>query len=269
MYFRTAHNELEKTRRAHLRNYLDILKDLVPSTANNSRNTTLLLLSRARDHVLVCPFVFISIFFKYLKKIWKKSLFLSSKKEKQYRLELIRIAKMEMKTSDNDSNISVITNTNTDEELSRSDSVSTISVVSDDENEQDQQQQQEQLQQQQLFVDASSPVYFEYSPSIKSIIEPMTPSMTLSPSLSPSSTSSSSSSSSLSASSLSASSLSSSSLSSSSFPVPPVDFYLDGLLPPLPLLYPRVSNYPYFAVASHSTADNLMTPYFLIKAGIL
>lgn len=86
MYFRTAHNELEKNRRAHLRNYLDILKDLVPSTANNSRNTTLLLLSRARDHVLVCPFVFISIFFKYLKKIWKKSLFLSSKKEKQYRL---------------------------------------------------------------------------------------------------------------------------------------------------------------------------------------
>ena len=57
-YFRAAHNELEKTRRANLRGYLEKLKSLVPPIADASRNTTLALLTRARDHikVLLCAF---------------------------------------------------------------------------------------------------------------------------------------------------------------------------------------------------------------------
>lgn len=50
---RAAHNELEKTRRANLRGYLDNLKDIVPSSSDNARNTTLSLLTRARDYILV------------------------------------------------------------------------------------------------------------------------------------------------------------------------------------------------------------------------
>ncbi|VBB28591.1 unnamed protein product, partial [Acanthocheilonema viteae] len=49
---RAAHNELEKTRRANLRGYLDNLKDIVPSSSDNARNTTLSLLTRARDYIL-------------------------------------------------------------------------------------------------------------------------------------------------------------------------------------------------------------------------
>ncbi|PAV65334.1 hypothetical protein WR25_13050 [Diploscapter pachys] len=48
---RAAHNELEKTRRANLRGYLEKLKSLVPPIADASRNTTLALLTRARDHI--------------------------------------------------------------------------------------------------------------------------------------------------------------------------------------------------------------------------
>lgn len=58
-YFRAAHNELEKTRRANLRGYLEKLKSLVPPIADASRNTTLALLTRARDHIkvlLLCAF---------------------------------------------------------------------------------------------------------------------------------------------------------------------------------------------------------------------
>jgi len=54
---RTAHNELEKTRRANLRNCLDRLKDMVPtsgaggSDSTSPRNTTLSLLTRARNYI--------------------------------------------------------------------------------------------------------------------------------------------------------------------------------------------------------------------------
>jgi len=52
---RTAHNELEKTRRANLRSCLDRLKDMVPtgggSDSTNPRNTTLSLLTRARNYI--------------------------------------------------------------------------------------------------------------------------------------------------------------------------------------------------------------------------
>ncbi|KHJ77491.1 Helix-loop-helix DNA-binding domain protein, partial [Oesophagostomum dentatum] len=49
--FRAAHNELEKTRRANLRGCLETLKTLVPPLGDASRNTTLALLTRARDHI--------------------------------------------------------------------------------------------------------------------------------------------------------------------------------------------------------------------------
>ncbi|CAB3400331.1 unnamed protein product [Caenorhabditis bovis] len=48
---RAAHNELEKTRRANLRGCLDQLKSLVPSISDAARNTTLALLTRARDYI--------------------------------------------------------------------------------------------------------------------------------------------------------------------------------------------------------------------------
>ncbi|EYB97215.1 hypothetical protein Y032_0142g2304 [Ancylostoma ceylanicum] len=52
---RAAHNELEKTRRANLRGCLETLKTLVPPLGDASRNTTLALLTRARDHIKVRP----------------------------------------------------------------------------------------------------------------------------------------------------------------------------------------------------------------------
>lgn len=54
MLSRAAHNELEKNRRANLRNYLDSLKLVLPSDVDTSRDTTLSLLTRARNHIRVC-----------------------------------------------------------------------------------------------------------------------------------------------------------------------------------------------------------------------
>ncbi|KAI1713239.1 helix-loop-helix DNA-binding domain-containing protein [Ditylenchus destructor] len=48
---RAAHNELEKNRRANLRNYLDNLKAVLPSEGDSSRDTTLSLLTRARNYL--------------------------------------------------------------------------------------------------------------------------------------------------------------------------------------------------------------------------
>ncbi|XP_013786088.1 max dimerization protein 1-like [Limulus polyphemus] len=45
---RTTHNELEKNRRAHLRNCLERLKEIVPLGAESSRHTTLGLLTKAK-----------------------------------------------------------------------------------------------------------------------------------------------------------------------------------------------------------------------------
>uniref|UniRef100_A0A0N5AVU4 BHLH domain-containing protein n=1 Tax=Syphacia muris TaxID=451379 RepID=A0A0N5AVU4_9BILA len=52
-YMVAIHNELEKTRRANLRGYLDKLKDIVPMGPDSTRNTTLLLLTRAKDYIAV------------------------------------------------------------------------------------------------------------------------------------------------------------------------------------------------------------------------
>lgn len=48
---RAAHNELEKNRRANLRNYLDNLKAVLPSEGDSTRDTTLSLLTRARNYL--------------------------------------------------------------------------------------------------------------------------------------------------------------------------------------------------------------------------
>lgn len=48
---RSTHNELEKNRRAHLRNCLEKLKDIVPLGADTSRHTTLGLLNKAKHFI--------------------------------------------------------------------------------------------------------------------------------------------------------------------------------------------------------------------------
>ena len=52
-YFRSTHNELEKNRRAHLRNCLEKLKDIVPVGGDSSRHTTLGLLNKAKHFIKV------------------------------------------------------------------------------------------------------------------------------------------------------------------------------------------------------------------------
>ena len=53
IYFRSTHNELEKNRRAHLRNCLEKLKDIVPVGGDSSRHTTLGLLNKAKHFIKV------------------------------------------------------------------------------------------------------------------------------------------------------------------------------------------------------------------------
>lgn len=48
---RAAHNELEKNRRANLRGYLDKLKTVLPPEPDSTRDTTLSLLTRARNYL--------------------------------------------------------------------------------------------------------------------------------------------------------------------------------------------------------------------------
>ncbi|XP_030227438.1 max dimerization protein 1 [Gadus morhua] len=48
---RSTHNEMEKNRRANLRQCLERLKSLVPLGADTSRHTTLSLLMKAKDHI--------------------------------------------------------------------------------------------------------------------------------------------------------------------------------------------------------------------------
>merc|ERR1711874_864195 len=48
---RSTHNELEKNRRAHLRNCLEKLKDIVPVGGDSSRHTTLGLLNKAKHFI--------------------------------------------------------------------------------------------------------------------------------------------------------------------------------------------------------------------------
>ena len=52
-YSRSTHNELEKNRRAHLRNCLEKLKDIVPVGGDSSRHTTLGLLNKAKHFIKV------------------------------------------------------------------------------------------------------------------------------------------------------------------------------------------------------------------------
>ncbi|CAH1785060.1 unnamed protein product [Owenia fusiformis] len=48
---RSTHNELEKNRRAHLRNCLEQLKDVVPVGGDSTRHTTLGLLTKAKHYI--------------------------------------------------------------------------------------------------------------------------------------------------------------------------------------------------------------------------
>jgi hypothetical protein len=50
---RAAHNELEKNRRANLRSYLDQIKASLPPEYDSARDTTLSLLTRARNHLRI------------------------------------------------------------------------------------------------------------------------------------------------------------------------------------------------------------------------
>ncbi|KXJ14617.1 Max-interacting protein 1 [Exaiptasia diaphana] len=52
-YSRTTHNQLEKNRRAHLRDCLELLKDLVPSPPEHQKATTLALLQSAQQYIKV------------------------------------------------------------------------------------------------------------------------------------------------------------------------------------------------------------------------
>jgi MAX dimerization protein len=49
---RSLHNELEKNRRANLRNCLERLRDSIPAHGASTKNTTLQLLKRAKQHIM-------------------------------------------------------------------------------------------------------------------------------------------------------------------------------------------------------------------------
>ncbi|KAL3983280.1 Helix-loop-helix DNA-binding domain family protein [Acanthocheilonema viteae] len=179
---RAAHNELEKTRRANLRGYLDNLKDIVPSSSDNARNTTLSLLTRARDYILE------------LDKLVK------SAEERKRQLEKRHSALQVM-----------LEGLNPEKRVtqeSRSESASTISAVDDNDYGI-------------LSSSASSSSSLTFSDNTSCLDF---------------------------GSKLSVSSSNSSLVSSPVQPYPPFDPYLNGLLPALPLCYPRISMYPYLDV---------------------
>ncbi|VDK49110.1 unnamed protein product [Anisakis simplex] len=171
---RAAHNELEKTRRANLRGYLDKLKSIIPASCESTRYTTLSLLTQARDYIM-------DLQERTHKAAEERS------RLKQRRLELQALIEKARNGADSRAAI-------------RPESASTISAI--DENEE-------------RF--STSPVYLEYSPSAK-------------PALSDGG---------------------SSPPTSALIRTPPVDPYLDGLLPALPLFYPRISLYPYLDIKTH------------------
>ncbi|EJD74491.1 hypothetical protein LOAG_18198 [Loa loa] len=179
---RAAHNELEKTRRANLRGYLDNLKDIVPSSSDNARNTTLSLLTRARDYIVE------------LDELVK------SAEERRRQLEKRHLALQLMLEGLHPEKMLT--------QESRSGSASTISAVDDND-------------------------YSTLSSSASS-----SSSLTLSDNTSCLDFCSK----------LSVSSSNSSLVSSPIHPYPPFDPYLNGLLPALPLCYPRISMYPYLDV---------------------
>ncbi|XP_046851710.1 max dimerization protein 1-like [Xenia sp. Carnegie-2017] len=52
-YSRSTHNQLEKNRRAHLRDCLETLKEIVPTPPDHQKSTTLSLLQNARNYIKV------------------------------------------------------------------------------------------------------------------------------------------------------------------------------------------------------------------------
>ncbi|XP_028390910.1 max dimerization protein 1-like [Dendronephthya gigantea] len=52
-YSRSTHNQLEKNRRAHLRDCLETLKEIVPTPPDHQKSTTLSLLQNARHYIKV------------------------------------------------------------------------------------------------------------------------------------------------------------------------------------------------------------------------
>ncbi|KHN79819.1 Max dimerization protein 3 [Toxocara canis] len=184
---RAAHNELEKTRRANLRGYLDKLKDIVPASCDSTRYryTTLSLLTQARDYIMDLQ-----------ERTCKAEADKSRLKERRAELQaLIEKARSGI------------------ENLGRPESASTISAI--DENERC----------------PTSPIYLEYSPSAK-------PSDGGSP-------------------------------VSASMCTPPVDPYLDGLLPALPLFYPRISLYPYLDVKTHPVVPSSNSSLLPVESAVL
>uniref|UniRef100_A0A0R3QRZ3 BHLH domain-containing protein n=1 Tax=Brugia timori TaxID=42155 RepID=A0A0R3QRZ3_9BILA len=182
LHCRAAHNELEKTRRANLRGYLDNLKDIVPSSSDNARNTTLSLLTRARDYILE------------LDKLVKGA------EERRKQLEERHLALQLM--------FQGLHPEKTLTQESRSETASTISAVDDNDCAV-------------LSSSASSSSSLTFSDNTSCLDF---------------------------GSKLSFSSSNSSLVSSPVHPYPPFDPYLNGLLPALPLCYPRISMYPYLDV---------------------
>ncbi|VDN17732.1 unnamed protein product [Gongylonema pulchrum] len=180
---RAAHNELEKTRRANLRGYLDRLKEIVPPGAENARSTTLSLLTRARDYILVCHFACILQSSQEINFERKQQL-----EKRCATLRLVIESFQSQKTSST--------------EESRPGSASTISAIDD--------------------------IDFGLLSSSSDNISCLNFSTKLSVS--------------------SDSSSNSSVVSSPVQSYPPVDPYVNGLLPALPLCYPRISMYPYLDV---------------------
>uniref|UniRef100_A0A915PUB0 BHLH domain-containing protein n=1 Tax=Setaria digitata TaxID=48799 RepID=A0A915PUB0_9BILA len=179
---KAAHNELEKTRRANLRGYLDNLKDIVPPSSDNARNTTLSLLTRARDYILE------------LDRLVKNA------EEQKHQLEKRHSTlQLMLEGLHHEKGLTL---------ESRSESASTVSAVDDNEYGI-------------LSSSASSSSSLAFSDNTSCIDF---------------------------GSKLSVSSSSSSLVSSPVHPYPPFDPYLNGLLPALPLCYPRISMYPYLDV---------------------
>ncbi|VDK88381.1 unnamed protein product [Litomosoides sigmodontis] len=180
---RAAHNELEKTRRANLRGYLDNLKDIVPPSSDNARNTTLSLLTRARDYILE------------LDRLVKNAEDRKQQLEKHHSALRLMLEGLHPEKA-------LLT------QESRSESASTISAVDDSDYGP-------------LSSSASSSSSLTFSDNTSCFDF---------------------------GSKLSVSSDNSSLVSSPVQSYPPFDPYLNGLLPALPLCYPRISMYPYLDV---------------------
>jgi hypothetical protein len=63
---RAAHNELEKNRRSQLRSFLEKLKSVLPADHDSTRDTTLSLLTRARNYLRVSFWFTVTFFLQQI-----------------------------------------------------------------------------------------------------------------------------------------------------------------------------------------------------------